>query len=192
MDNPNYVIKTHEAVLTPVNQNSGLRFLKIGVWIVVAIVVIGSFVFRINLFSELSWTARILLIVVAIRVTFLNGKKEYIPSLMELQFYDSYIIIYRPKRYYSRKVTRMEINKMLYSNITKCIYKSNSKRLHIYGNVDATWYNYDANGVVSSTPTYSRMVTNTLCYLSTRCAQDVDFKTEIETHSPIKVIIENS
>ena len=192
MEAPNYILKTQEAVLVPVNQGSGLRFLKIGVWTVVAIIVIGSFLFQSNLFSELSWTARCLLIVLAVGVSFIGGKKTDIPSPIELQFYDSYIIIYRPKRYYSRKVTRMEINKMLYSNITKCIYKSNSKRLHIYGNVDATWYNYDANGVVSSTPTYSRMVTNTLCYLSTRCAPDVDFKTEIETHSPIKVIIENS
>lgn len=192
MDNPNYVLKTQEAVLVPVNQGVGLRFLKMGVWIVVAIIVIGSFIFQLNLFSELSWTARCLLIVLAVGVSFIGGKKTDVPSPIELQFYDSYLIVYRPKRYYSKKVTRKEINKMLYSDIKRCVYKVNSQRLQIYGNVAATWYNYDANGVVSSTPNYNRMVTDTLCYLSTRCAPNVDFKTEIESHSPIKVIVENS
>lgn len=192
MDKPNYVLKTDEAVLVPVNQGSGLKILKTGVWIVVAVIVIGSFIFQTNLFPEISWTARCLLIVLAVGVTFLGGKKSDIPSPIELQFYDSYLVIYRPKRYYSKRVTRMEINKIPYSDITKCVYKSKSKRLHIYGNVDATWYNYNDEGVVSSTPTYNRTVTDTLCYFSTRCAPDVDFKSEIEAHSPIKVIIENS
>lgn len=192
MENPNYTLKTQEAVLVPVNQSSGLRFLKIGVWVVVLVIVIGSFLFQQNLFSELSWTARCLLIVLTVGVTFLGGKKMDVPSPIELQFYDSYLIIYRPKRYYSRKVTRMEVNKMLYTDITRCIYKARSQRLQIYGNVAATWYNYDSNGVVPPSPTYDRMVTDTLCYLSTRCAPNVNFKFEIEAHSPIKVVVENS
>lgn len=192
MDNPNYVIKTHEAVLVLVNQNSGLRFLKIGVWIVVAIVVIGSFIFRINLFSELSWTARILLIVVAIGVTFLNGKKEYTPSPMELQFYDSYLVLYLPKRYYSPRVTRMEINRMNYSEITKCVIKERSMRIYIYGNGTSTWYNYKTDGSLPQNPTQIRNYTSGMIYFNTQFSAEIDFKTEIEAHSPLKVIVENS
>lgn len=113
-------------------------------------------------------------------------------SPIELQFYDDYLVLYRPKRYYSKKVTRMEINKMMYSDINRCVYKAKSRRIQIYGNVSATWYNYDANGMVSQTPSYNRVVTDTLCYFSTRCANDIDFKNIIEANSPIRVTVENS
>ena len=192
MDKPNYVLKTNEAVLMPKEQSNSYIFIKKGVLIIVAILILGSLIFQENLFFELSWTARVILIVLAVVFLFFGEKKIDVPSPIELQFYDEYLILYRPKRYYSKKVTRMEFNKMLYTDITRCIYKANSQRLHIYGNVAATWYNYDANGVVPSTPTYNRMVTDTLCYMSTRCAPDVDFKSEIESHSPIQVLVENS
>lgn len=76
MNKPNYVIQTNEAVLIPTRQNSGFTFLKTGVWIVVVVIVLGSLLFQDNLFLELSWTARVLLIVLAFGVTFLGGKKN--------------------------------------------------------------------------------------------------------------------
>lgn len=192
MENPNYVIKTNEAVLVPTKQSSGFTFLKTGVWIVVAVIVIGSLLFQDNLFSELSWTARVLLIVLAFGVTFLGGKKEYTPSPMELQFFDDRLVLYLPKRYYSKSVTRMEINQMKYSEITKCVYKTKSQRIHLYGNGTSTWYNYKADGTIPKTPTQVRNYHAGLIYFNTQFATDVDFKTEIENHSPIQVIVENS
>lgn len=40
---------------------------------------------------------------------------------MELQFFDDYLVLYLPKRYYGKHLTRMQINKMKYSDITKCV-----------------------------------------------------------------------
>ena len=77
METPNYILKTNEAVLVPTSQESGYKFLKIGVWCVVAVIILGSLIFQDNLFSKLSWTARIFLIVLAVGVTFIGGKKEY-------------------------------------------------------------------------------------------------------------------
>lgn len=192
MENPNYVLKTYEAVLMPKNQSKGVEFLKIGVWVVILIIVIGSLIFGNNLFSELSWTAKVLLVILAIVVTCVSSKQENVPSPMELQFYDDYLILYRPKRYYSRRVTRMEINRMQYSEITRCVFRIQSQRIHIYGDVAATWYDYDRNGRIPKVPTYNRMVTDTMCCFSTRCATDVDFKSIIEAYSPIRVIVEKS
>lgn len=184
--------KTNEAVLIPTNQSRGITFLKTGVWIVVAVIVLGSLLFQDNLFSELSWTARVLLFVLALGVTFLGGKKEYVPSPMELQFFEDHLVLYLPKRYYSKHVTRMEINQMKYSEITKCVYKSKSQRIHLYGKGTSTWYNYKADGTIPQTPTQVRNCTAGLLYFNTKFAIDVDFKTEIEKHSPIQVIVENS
>lgn len=192
MDNPKYVIKTNEAALECVKQNNAIHIFRIGVLIVAAIVLIGSFVFQENLMSEFSWTTRCLLIVIVVAALLLGRKKKDVPSPIELQFYNDFLILYRPKRIYNKKVARMEINKMRYSEIKKCVYKSKLQRVHIYGTVYATWYNYDNQGVISKVPTYDRVVEDTLCYFSTLFATDIDFKKEIEEHSPIKVIVENS
>lgn len=192
MNNPNYVIKTNEAVLMPTKQSTGFTFLKTGVWIVVAVIIVGSLVLQDNLFSELSWTDQVLLIVLALGVTFLGGKKEYSPSPMELQFFDDYLVLYLPKRYYSKNVTRMEINQMKYSEITKCVFKTKSQRIHLYGKGTSTWYNYKVDGTIPQNPTQVRNYNAGLIYFNTRLATDVDFKSEIENHSPIQVIVENS
>lgn len=187
---PNYVLKTNEAVLVSKNSKA-ISVFKTAVWVIVAVIVLGSLVFQKNLFAEITWSTRILLIVIALGVLFIGGKKENIESPMELQFFDDYLVIYRPKRFYSKKVTRMEINKMMYSDIKRCVYKAKSKRVHIYGHVLAKWYNFDAQGIPAQTPTYDRFVKDTLCYFSTRCAQDVDFVSIIENNSPIRVDVED-
>lgn len=192
MVSPNYVIKTNEAVLMPTKQNKGLSFVKISTWIVVAVLLIGSLVFQDNLFAELSGSTLVLLIVLGLGVSFLSGKKEYAPSPMELQFFDDYLVLYLPKRYYSKRITRMEINQMKYSEITKCVYDIKSQRMLLYGNGNSTWYNYKTDGTIPNTPTKVRNYTEGMIYFNTRLATDVDFKTEIENHSPIQVIIENN
>lgn len=192
MEKPNYVLKTNEAVLVPKTQKKGLIILKTGVWLIVAVIVTGSFLFQDNLFSELSWTARILLIILAFGVSFLGRKREYAPSPMELQFFEDYLVLFLPKRYYSKRVTRMEINQMKYSEITKCVFKTRSQRIHLYGNGTSTWYNFKPDGTIPQTPTQVKNYTAGLIYFNTQLATDVDFKTEIESHSPIQVIVENS
>ena len=188
---PNHVLKTSEAVLKPARDNSSAHKIKVTIWVVVAIILMASFVFRENIFSELYWTARCLLFALAIGTCFNGPKKVNMPSPIELQFYDSCLVLYRPKRYYSPKVTRREINTMKYSEITKCLYKAESQRIHFYGTVDAKWFNFDKTGAISKTPTYDRVVHDTLLYISTRCS-DVDFVSEIEAHSPIRVTVENN
>ncbi len=191
MDNLRYVLKFDEAVLMPKNKSSFLPALKLIVWIIIGIIVVGSLVFHDNLFDDISWTTRLLLIAMGIIVLFVDGKKENVPSPAELRFYDDSIVLYRPKRFYSKKVTRMEFNKLNYSDVRKCVYKVKSGRVHIYGNVHATWYNYDSSGNVPQAPTYNRVVNDTLCYFSTKCSSEIDFKQIIETYSPIEVLIED-
>lgn len=190
MEKPNYVIKTNEAVLMPVNNGPVYNVLKVGVWCVAVTILVGSLVFRENLFAELSWSTRVLLIVLAIGVG-VAGKTEYVPSPMELQFFDEYLVLYLPKRYYSKRVTRMEINQMRYDEITKCVYKAKSKRIHLYGSGCSTWYNYNRRGELPVKPTKVNHYTDGLIYFNVSLAPEVDFKAEIEKHSPLQVIIEN-
>lgn len=185
MEKPNYVLKTNEAVLMPTNQGNGLLVFKICVWIIVALIILDSLVFQDNLFLELSWTASIFLIILVIGVTFYGGKKECFPSPMELQFFDDYLVLYLPKRYYGKHLTRMQINKMKYSDITKCVYKTCSQRIHIYGDGTSIWYNYRKNGTLPKKPTERRNFKEGLIYFNISLAPEIDFKKEISDIQPM-------
>lgn len=126
MDNLKYVLKTNEVVLMPTENNKGKRIMKKAVWMIICIIVLGSIIFRDNLFMELSWSTRIFLILLVIGFGFYDGKSDYQRSPMELRFYEDYLEFYLEKRYYSERVTRKQINTMKYSEISKCVYKKAS------------------------------------------------------------------
>lgn len=190
MIDPNYILKANEAVLVPKKNRENIARLKPIVWIVVLIVVIASFIFGDNLFNELSWTVRILLIALAIGTLFISTD-ERVPSPFEIWFYDDYLVIYREKHYYSKSVIRKEYDKFYYKDIKHCQYRSLTHRFNFYGVVEGIWYNYSKDGSLPQEPTYHK-TTDSIRYFYTTYAQNIDFVKEIEMHSPIKVNVENN
>ncbi|WP_428909701.1 hypothetical protein [Niallia sp. Krafla_26] len=191
MEKPNYVLKANEGVLVPKNENLPLGKIKLAVWIVVGVIILGSLLFQDNLFSELSGTAQVLLVVLAIGVSFTGGTKM-VSSPFEIRFYDDYLVVYREKKTYNKKVSRKEYDKFYYKDITKCQYRTKSKQINIYGDTEATWYNYNKDGSLPEKPSYQRTVKGGLCWFYTSLSPEVDFVSEIEKHSPIKVVVEES
>lgn len=185
METPNYVLRTYEAALLE-DESSMQTFFRKVVLIIVGILIIGSFIFKDSLFSELNWIARILLIGLMIKFAFPRMRK--IPSPIEIRFYNDYLIVYREKRYYSKKVTRMEYNKFYYKEISECEYKSNTQVIYICGTMEAIWYDYNKDGSLPSQPTYHRTVEDTVCYIDIRFSTDIDIIGAIEKHSTIRVI----
>lgn len=190
MEQPNYVLRTNEAVLVAGELSTPMRVVKVGIWIIFAFFVLGSLFFEENLFMEMSWSSRILLIVLLVCYGFRHGKEEDVLSPIELQFFDDYLVLYYPKRYFGRNKLRMRYEKMQYSDITKCAYLSESKRIHFYGRASVTWYQYDKDGNLPDKPNYDRIAEETICYFRTHLTPEVDFVQEIESHSPIRVTIE--
>lgn len=188
-EQPNYVLKFNDSVIKKIEDKNSK--IKKAVAIIIAIIVIGSIIFGENLFLELSWTTRVLFVCLAIGV-FFSGKSEEVAIPAELQFYNDYLILFRPNKYYSKKVSRQEYFKIEYKDVTRCKFLTNSssKRIHIYGNVHAVWYNLNEDGSLPQQPTYDRMVDETLIYFTTFQNQNINFVQEIEGHSPIKVEIE--
>ena len=159
-----YVIKTHETVSMPTGSNQPFATLRIVVWVIIAVIILGSFVFGDNLLSELSWTARMILIALAIGIGFWGPKSEPTASPLEIRFYNDYLVVFREKRYYSRKVSRKEYNKFFYSDISKIEYDYRIKRLDFIGKIDAMWFNYNKDGSVLQNPSYHRIVDGGICY----------------------------
>ena len=192
MNNINYVLKFNEGILFNNETSKSKIILKKIILIIIAIIIIGSFIFRENIFNELSWTAKISLIMITIsifKVTKSGTHRE--PSPIEIRFYDDYLIVYREKRYYSAKCSRKEFNKFYYKDITKCQYRTSSRRINFYGVMEGTWYDYNKDGSLPEEPTYHRMINNGLCYFYTTEEPDIDFVSEIERHTPIKVVFED-
>ena len=189
---PNYVLKFNESVFVPKDEKKSkiLSYIKKSIWIIIAILVIGSIIFGDNLFMELSGTTRILLIILILGILFYSDDKRA-PSEMEIRFYDDYIILYREKMYYSPKVIRKRYDKFYYNDIHECQYRTQTKRINIYGIHEGKWYNYNKDGSIPTMPTYHK-TTDSIDYFYTMFAGDIDFVKEIEEHSPIKVKVEES
>ena len=191
-EEPIYVLKMDEAVLVPVEKRKVMILLRKCVWGIIIALVLFSLILGENLFSELHWTAKIVLISLVIRYIFLGSKEEFAPSPMELQFYEDHLVMYLPKRYYDSKVTRKRTNTFMYKDITKCVYVQRIEMIEIHGNGTSVWYNYKRDGSLPKEPTANRTFKGGKVYFNIRFAneQGIDVIKEIEEHSPIKVTIE--
>lgn len=192
MKEPNYIISIDEGNLKPVGDTPRKRLIRRITYTTIALLIITSIVLQYNFIAEFSISTKILLVGCIVNLFNLRVKKEWVPSPMEIQFFDEYLIIYKPKRYYSEKVTRLEIDKMPYNRITRCLYKKRSKRVHIYGDVDAKWWDYAKNGNLPKSPTYDRIVKDTFQYFDTHFMDVENLIKEVETHSPLTFEIEDS
>lgn len=190
-EQPNYVLKFNETDRKKVKDNN--YFIKKILVIIIAIIVIASIIFGENLFLELSWTARILLIAIALGVL-LTGKTEDVPSPAELRFYNDYLVLFLHRKYYSERSIRQEYLEMKYSDITEVKYLPNTsnKRFQIYGNGHSLLYDVKKDGSLSKQPSRDKMFQEGMIYFSTNLNQNIDFVKEIEEHSPIKVEIEET
>ena len=182
---PNYVIRSDEAVLRLVNDNKTFRLMIDVLSIMIGLLLIGSV-----LFFRFSWIGNVLFILFVISLNLIGNKRRKVPSPFEIRFYDNHLVLYKEKHYYDRKTSNMEFNKIYYSDIKTCQFRTNSQKINIYGIVEKIWYIYNIAGSVSGIPTYHKTV-DSICGFYT-CASNVDFVSEIEEHSPIKLDLRES
>lgn len=186
-----YILKTQETNFIPEREKDKLyTTLRIVVWIIIGIIVVGSFVFGSNLFYELSWTARVILVTLAIGVLFKGKKTIPTPSDLEIRFYNNYLIMYGNKRYYNPKTTRVEYDKFLYKDIRECDYDWRTKRLTIHGVVEGKWFDYSKDGSVSPEPTYHK-TTNSLSFFYVYGEDFEEIISALENYTGKKVQIRN-
>lgn len=184
--NPNYKLRVNEAV--SVKKDKKTPPMKIVVMTIAGILLVGSFVFGDNLFMEMSWTARFLFCMLFFGTVLTGGKREDEPSPAEIWFFDDYLVIYREKRYNSTaRKYRMEYTTIRYSGLNECEHDTKMKRLSFRGDMHFKIYEYDGNGVVSTTAKHDNFATGGIDCIRTLFAPDVDFASEIEAHSTIKV-----
>lgn len=188
MEVPYYVLKANEGIT--VHKDPSVNPVKVVVVGIIAVSIFGSIFFKDSLLSEIPWKVRIALIFLCLRIC--SSGKRWVPSPMEIWFYNDYFVLYKEKHYYDRKLSRKEYYKIYYKDIEKFEYKILSKRMTIYSTMEITWYDYNKDGSLPAQPTYHRKVEDTICFFYTNMDPNVDFLAEIEKHSPIRIVVENS
>lgn len=108
-----------------------------------------------------------------------------------LSGYKDKMIIYRDKRVYSEKEARREWTEVYYDDIKEFKYRMKSERLSVGCKQHAIFYNYNRDGSLKEKPSYDK-TTDSGFIINLQFIGDLDIVKEIETHSPIKVLVENS
>ena len=188
MNIPSYIIKAQSAELIPKELSKIDALVKKLVKVIIILIILFSLFFRENLFFELSWTARIILIVLAVTCVF-QGGSDYKPYPMEIRFYEDYMEFFFEERYCSKKLQRQELYTMSYDK-TRIVYERRDKALKVYGDANHKMYNYDKNRNLPETPSKVKDYEDGLFVVFTQFSPEIDFVKEIEEHSPIKVVVE--
>lgn len=186
MESPNYILKSFENMRVPKNENVNL--LKTIILIIIGILIVGSLIFELNLFGELSWISQIILVTTFLGTLFSGGNK-FIACPIELHFFNDRIAIYRSYVYYGKNKIRKEVYVFQYNEIQKCTFNKSANRLMFQGQVYVEWFNYRNGGLVPVRPDVSKKQLG-LCYFYTNADPNINFVSEIEYHSPIRITIE--
>lgn len=190
MENPNYILKFHDGRVVPKNESKPYLIVRNLFYFFLAITIIGSIAFGKFLLAETSFTAWGCILVTVVYL-FRNGGSTREPCYTELWFYDDYFVQYVPRHYYSKKNIRREYYKMFYKDIKECIYRTNTGKFDFFGLIEGTFYKFDKNGQIEEKPSYHKTV-DAITKFYTTFEPDINFVAEIETHSPIKVIIQDT
>ncbi len=127
------------------------------------------------------------------------GKKRYRlrelerkASPFEIRFYDDYMVIYREKYICLPNNPTMDFKKFYFRDIKECVYRLKANKIDIFGTFEGIQYEYQPDGTLPEMPTYHKTVKNGIWMIYIGFDPDTDIVQEIEAHSPIKVIAENS
>lgn len=189
MKEPDYVLKFDESIL--VTEHKGMWSVIQKVCIAAFLVIIvGSLVLQTNLLGELSAYA-IFIFVALFIASFFNQKSVWVPSPIELRFYPDRLVVYREKCVYSEKMARKEWIEMYYADTTRFVLRTSSKRLSVSGKMHSIYNKYNKDGTLPEKPYHDR-VADAGYTINLHFIEDLDIVKEIETHSPLKVTLENS
>lgn len=196
MDNPIYILYTNETVDMPKNKEQltitdkfNIVMKKI-VLVIIGIIILGSIFFHDNLLSDMSTSAKVIFVCILLPFIFKSNNIST-PSPIEIWFYDTYLVVYREKTYYSKRVTRKEYNKFLYEDISSIEYNFNTKLLNFYGKIDATFYKYNKDGTLPTTPYYDRVTDEGVCFLYIYDNDEQVILDTIEKYINKKILLKN-
>lgn len=186
MATPNYILKTTEDI--DVLKNPGERKIKKAILIILIVIIVASFIFGENLFGELNFMAKIILLGLVFGVLFVN-KKETKQFPLELRFYEDKIEVIRHEVHYSNGDVKQEFYVFPFDGNPSCTYAERSRLTRIRGMAHGEWYKYTKDGFIAEKPERVRDMQG-ICYFNLSQSADVNLPNILKQYTPIKVDIE--
>lgn len=163
MEQPIYVLKTNATVKIPVSGSKIYSIIRIVVWVIVGLLFLSSVVFQTNMLNEMSLSVKVILFSLLV-VSLIGPKKNPTPNPLEIWFYKDYLVVYKERMYYSGNTWRREFFKFQYEGIEEINYNHTTRRLNIYGDVDATFFEYNKDGTLPQYPNYKKFTKGGIAY----------------------------
>lgn len=152
--------------------------------IILLIVFVFSLIFKDDLLLNIDWTYKVIFVCVSLLLLYTGGYKE-IPSNVEFEFYDDYMIVHKEKIAYNPPKERKELTKCYYSDIKNIEYRKDTKQLSIKAKHEDTYYNYKDN-ILEEKPSCHKTVNSIICiYPDEKYA--VDLIIAIEKNTGVKI-----
>lgn len=189
-ETPKAVVDFIDGRMASKNESTVYTIIKNVFIVFVVILVIGSIIFKEFLFSGES-IAVWLCVIIVLGYLIKNGGHERVETLSQLLFFRDYMVFYVPKHHVKKGLDRMEIQKIYYRDVITCEFRTNTRKMVIRGMLDQTYYEYEKNGVVNSTPSYQRRYDGMIKFY-TVFDYEHDFKAIIEKNSPLTVVYQNA
>lgn len=184
-EQPKEIIFFNDGRMTPKNDSKAYYIIKKIFYAFVVILICGSILFREFLFSGESIGIWVCLFIV-LGYLKKNGGHERKECPSQLQFFNDYMIFYVPKHHIRVGKDQMEIQKIYYRDVTKCQFRTNTRKYVICGMLDEIHFKYDKQGAVESTPSYQKRYDGMIKFY-TVFDYEHDFKEIIERNSSLKV-----
>lgn len=190
MEEPNYILKCNNKSIIETNYHPLLRFARICNWLAFFAYCVYHGIYQVFVnggsFKSLFTANGYFFFVFLIMAYFLRQKLMFFPSPVEIQFYEDYLIIYEESEYLDRKHRRCTYNIMKYKNIKECTWNYKGDKLYFGGWLDFITYDYNADGTLQTQPSRNKSL-DAAAVIRTCFSREINFKKEIEAHSPIKV-----
>lgn len=190
MEEPNYILKCNNKSIKETNYHPLLRFARICNWLAFFAYCVYQGIYQVFVngasFKSLFTANGYFFFVFLIMAYFLRQKLMFFPTPVEIQFYKDYILFYKEKEYVSRTLVRCVYNKMKYEDIKACKWSPKSDKLSFDAWEEYKVYDYNQDGTLQPLPSRDKFL-DAGVVLRTRFSREINFKKEIEAHSPIKV-----
>jgi len=115
-----------------------------------------------------------------------NGGHERKECYSELQFYKEFMVFKVPKHHIRNNNEKMEYQKIYYKDVTESVYRVNTQKIVIKGELEEKHYKYIDLTSVAEKPCYSKKY-NGMIKFYTMFDHEHDFKKIIETYTPLKI-----
>lgn len=179
------IIYFNDGRMAPKNDSKAYEIIK-KIFIVFLVALIGgSLLFGEFLFANESVPVCICVVFVA-GYLIRNGGHERVECPSQLQFYDEYMVFYVPRHHIKAGKDRMEIQKIFYKDVTECQFRTNTRKMVIYGMVEETYYGYDKKGNIQKAPCFHKQYDGMIKFYTVFDFEH-DFKKIIEENSPLRV-----